>query len=90
MSRLSPTCLDPSSVPGPIFTFHGLELSRPSLTSLGLGSKLGPTFTSYGLGHIVRAQHSPENFSKTHMGPSVFYIDLIHIILIRIQLKISQ
>ena len=42
------------------------------------------------LEHVAQAQHLPRNFSRTHTGPSILYIDPIYIVLCIIQLKISQ
>ena len=42
---------------------HGHGLSCLNLVCLGQSSALEPTFTSNRLGHLIRAQHSPENFT---------------------------
>ena len=86
MSRPSQACLVSYSMSIPTFTPHELGLSHPSLACLGPSNMLGPTFTSTRTDPNICQGIFPE----PHVSPSIFYIDLIHIISSKIQLKISQ
>jgi hypothetical protein len=102
LSRLRVACLGPGSAFEHIFTFHGLGLSHTSSTCLGPGCTPESTFTSHGLGlscpslACLSSGTLPEPntrhkiFLGPHTGPSVFYTNPIHIILSKIQFKISQ
>jgi len=74
LSRSNPACLNPDNVFGFIFIPCWLRLSRLNPACLDSCSAPRPTFTSNELGHLARAQHSPENF----LGIPCGYLNMLY------------